>query len=368
MLFAWTALTFFVFVIVFGFAVGSVDLFLLLFSLNFSFSFCGFLLIQYFLLYCIACIIFTFFSSKLLFNCALLSLLVLLFFLNTVAMTDTHSGLSSNVAQKSAEVMVVFQDSHQTFPTVLMKWCVSVIVVIKGCPESYWSECCLYFLSSKAAHCSNEVMNVLGRSSSKIAITGFRKFYWSDGCLWLRKVLVKWLLSQRLSTKTAESAARSDGCLQHKDTTKTQRPHHHHQKNTRFQCPPHMTWGKGRLAMSTMNNLRFMHEVTRGPSQTQNFHFTTPPKQKRRQISSTTTTKPQMFDNNPKCLTTTLNVWQQPFTTVITSVEVWAMLANITAETPPQKHHPLPQKHHHNTSTKDHRKNTTGGAPGPNIS
>ena len=68
------------------------------------------------------------------------------------------------------------------------------------------------------------------------------------------------------------------------------------------------------------------------------FYHTT--KQKRRQISSTTTTKPQMLDNNPKCLTTT-------FTTVATSVEVWAMLAK------------SPQKHHHQNTTHYHKNTTT---------
>ena len=47
--------------------------------------------------------------------------------------------LSSNIAQSSTEVMAVFKDCHQTSPKVLLKWWLSLHIVIKHCPQ-FWRE------------------------------------------------------------------------------------------------------------------------------------------------------------------------------------------------------------------------------------
>ena len=102
--------------------------------------------------------------------------------------------LSSNIPQSYTEVMAVFKDCHQTSPKVILKWWLSLKIVIKHCPKFFWSDSCL----------------------KRLLIKGCPKFCWSDGCLW------------RLSSKTAESSAEvmavwktkdcwkfcwSDGCL-----------------------------------------------------------------------------------------------------------------------------------------------------------
>ena len=51
--------------------------------------------------------------------------------------------LSSNIAQSSTEVMAVFKDCHQTSPKVLLKWWLSLKIVIKHSPKFYWSDGCL---------------------------------------------------------------------------------------------------------------------------------------------------------------------------------------------------------------------------------
>ena len=106
------------------------------------------------------------------------------------------SRLSSKAAQSSAEVMAVFKDCHQTSPKVLLKWWLSLKIVIKHRPKFCWSDGCLSRLSSKAAQSSAEVMAVFKDChqtspkvllkwwlSLKIVIKHRPKFCWSDGCL-----------------------------------------------------------------------------------------------------------------------------------------------------------------------------------------
>ena len=116
--------------------------------------------------------------------------------------------MSLKAAQSSAEVMAVFTDCHQTLPKVLLKWWLSLKIVIKDCPKFCWSDGCLERLSSKTAQSSAEVMAVLKDChqrlpkvllkwwlSWKIVIKDCPKFCWSDGCI------------ERLSSKTAQSSA-----------------------------------------------------------------------------------------------------------------------------------------------------------------
>ena len=104
--------------------------------------------------------------------------------------------LSSKTAQSSAEVMAVFKDCHQRLPKVLLKWWLSSKIVIKDCLKFRWSDGCPARLSSKTAQSSAEVMAVLKDChqrlpkvllkwwlSLKIVITDCLKFCWSDGCL-----------------------------------------------------------------------------------------------------------------------------------------------------------------------------------------
>ena len=106
------------------------------------------------------------------------------------------SRLSSKAAQSSAEVMAVFKDCHQTSPKVILKWWLSFKIVIKHRPKLYWSDGCLSRLSSKAAQSSAEVMAVFKDChqtspkvilkwwlSLKIVLKHRPKLYWSDGCL-----------------------------------------------------------------------------------------------------------------------------------------------------------------------------------------
>ena len=92
--------------------------------------------------------------------------------------------------------MAVFKGCHQTSPKVLLKWWLSLKIVIKHRPKLYWSDGCLSRLSSKAAQSSTEVMAVFQDChqrlpkvllkwwlSFKIVIKGCPKLYWSDGCL-----------------------------------------------------------------------------------------------------------------------------------------------------------------------------------------
>ena len=51
--------------------------------------------------------------------------------------------LSSKTAQSSAEVMAVLKDCHQRLPKVLLKWWLSLKIVIKNCPKFCWSDGCL---------------------------------------------------------------------------------------------------------------------------------------------------------------------------------------------------------------------------------
>ena len=52
------------------------------------------------------------------------------------------------------------KDCHQTSPKVLLKWWLSLKIVIKHRPKFYWSDGCLYSLSSNIAQSSTEVMAV----------------------------------------------------------------------------------------------------------------------------------------------------------------------------------------------------------------
>ena len=54
--------------------------------------------------------------------------------------------------------MAVLKDCHQTSPKVLLKWWLSLKIVIKHRPKFYWSDGCLYRLSSNIAQSSTEVI------------------------------------------------------------------------------------------------------------------------------------------------------------------------------------------------------------------
>ena len=57
---------------------------------------------------------------------------------------DCHlSRLSSKATQSSAEVMAVFKDYHQTSLKVLLKWWLSLKIVINYRPKFCWSDGCL---------------------------------------------------------------------------------------------------------------------------------------------------------------------------------------------------------------------------------
>ena len=122
--------------------------------------------------------------------------------------------------------MAVFTDCHQRLPKVLLKWWLSLKIVSKDCPKFCWSDGCLYRLSSKTAQSSAEVMAVLKDChqrlpkvllkwwlSLKIVIKDCFKFCWSDGCP--LKIVIKdcpklcWSdgCLYRLSSKTAQSSA-----------------------------------------------------------------------------------------------------------------------------------------------------------------
>ena len=94
--------------------------------------------------------------------------------------------LSSKTAQSSAEVMAVLKDCHQRLPKVLLKWWLSLKIVIKDCPKFCWSDGCLERLSSKTAQSSAEVMAVFKDCHQR-----------------LPKVLLKWWLSSKTREKTA---------------------------------------------------------------------------------------------------------------------------------------------------------------------
>ena len=106
------------------------------------------------------------------------------------------SRLSSKTDQSSVEVMAVFRDCHQRLPKVLLKWWLSLKIVIKDCPKFCCSDGCLSRLSSKTAQSSAEVMAVFKDChqrlpkvlqkwwpSLKIVIKDSPKLRWSDGCL-----------------------------------------------------------------------------------------------------------------------------------------------------------------------------------------
>ena len=57
--------------------------------------------------------------------------------------------------------MAVLKDCHQTSPKVLLKWWLSLKIVIKHRPKFYWSDGCVKRLSAKTAQSSTEVMAVL---------------------------------------------------------------------------------------------------------------------------------------------------------------------------------------------------------------
>ena len=101
-----------------------------------------------------------------------------------------------SAAKGSFEKSVVIQHCHQTLPKVLLKWWLSLKTVIKDCPKFCWSDGCLSRLSSKTAQSSAEVMAVLKDChqrlpkvllkwwlSLKIVIKDCQKLCWSDGCL-----------------------------------------------------------------------------------------------------------------------------------------------------------------------------------------
>ena len=111
--------------------------------------------------------------------------------------------------------MAVFKDCHQTSPKVLLKWWLSFKIVIKGCPKFCWSDGCLQRLSSNIAQSSTEVMAVLKDChqtspkvllkwwlSLKIVIKHRPKFYW------------KWWLSLKIVIKDCPKFCWSDGCVQ----------------------------------------------------------------------------------------------------------------------------------------------------------
>ena len=82
--------------------------------------------------------------------------------------------------------MAVFKDCHQRLPKVLLKWWLSLKIVIKDCPKFCWSDGCLERLSSKTAQSSAEVMAVFKDCHQR-----------------LPKVLLKWWLSSKTREKTA---------------------------------------------------------------------------------------------------------------------------------------------------------------------
>ena len=60
----------------------------------------------------------------------------------------------------SSCVCVCVKDCHQTSPKVLLKWWLSLKIVIKHRPKFYWSDGCVKRLSAKTAQSSTEVMAV----------------------------------------------------------------------------------------------------------------------------------------------------------------------------------------------------------------
>ena len=80
--------------------------------------------------------------------------------------------------------MAVLKDSHQTSPKVLLKWWLSLKVVIKHRPKFCWSDGCLWRLSSNIAQSSTEVMAVL-----------------KDCHQTSPKILLKWWLSLKIVIK-----------------------------------------------------------------------------------------------------------------------------------------------------------------------
>ena len=104
-------------------------------------------------------------------------------------------GCLSKLSSKALAWKTVIKDCHQTSPKVLLKWWLSLKIVIKHRPKFCWSDGCLSRLSSKAAQSSTEAMAVLKDChqrlpkvllkwwlSLKIVIKGCPKFCWSDGC------------------------------------------------------------------------------------------------------------------------------------------------------------------------------------------
>ena len=88
--------------------------------------------------------------------------------------------------QTSPKVKTLIKDCHQTSPKVLLKWWLSLKIVIKHRPKFCWSDGCLSRLSSKAAQSSAEVMAV------------FKDCHQTSP-----KVLLKWWLSSKTREKTA---------------------------------------------------------------------------------------------------------------------------------------------------------------------
>ena len=68
-------------------------------------------------------------------------------FKNSVAIKDCHK----DCHQTSPKVKTVIKDCHQTSPKVLLKWWLSLRIVIKHRPKFYWSDGCRSRLSSKTA-------------------------------------------------------------------------------------------------------------------------------------------------------------------------------------------------------------------------
>ena len=91
------------------------------------------------------------------------------------------------------------KDCHQTSPKVLLKWWLSLKIVIKHRPKFYWSDGCLYSLSSNIAQSSTEVMAVFKdchQTSPKVSTEVMAVF---TACHQTSpKVLLKWWLSLKI--------------------------------------------------------------------------------------------------------------------------------------------------------------------------
>ena len=105
--------------------------------------------------------------------------------------------LSLQIVIKDCPKMAVLKDCHRRLPKVLLKWWLSSKIVIKDCLKFRWSDGCPARLSSKTAQSSAEVMAVLKDCHQR-----------------LPKVLLKWWLSLKIVIKDCLKFCWSDGCLQ----------------------------------------------------------------------------------------------------------------------------------------------------------